>query len=158
MGISIGSKVPDLVLTLVDKTGELRSLALKDFAGKNLVLYFYPKDDTPGCTAESCQFRDALPDFGRIKAEIIGVSRDSVESHIKFIKKYDLTFRLASDDSGAVTEAFGVWVEKSMYGRKYMGIERTTVWIDGSGGVRQIWSKVKVPGHAAAVIEVIEAA
>ncbi|MCX8501584.1 MAG: thioredoxin-dependent thiol peroxidase [Alphaproteobacteria bacterium] len=156
MALEVGSKAPDFTLTLVDTAGDERRVALKDFAGRTLVLYFYPKDDTSGCTAEACQFRDSLPDFSSLSVDIIGVSRDSAKSHAKFISKYDLNFPLGSDETGTVTEAYGVWVEKSMYGRKYMGIERTTVLIDGTGIVRQIWSKVKVPGHAAAVLSAIK--
>ncbi|MDI9408794.1 MAG: thioredoxin-dependent thiol peroxidase [Candidatus Pacebacteria bacterium] len=156
MTITIGTKAPDFELNLVTTSGETRTVKLKDFAGQNLVLFFYPKDDTSGCTAEACQFRDQQPDFTATKTAIIGVSRDTVKSHNKFIDKYDLNFPLASDESGAVTEAFGVWVEKSMYGKKYMGIERTTVLIDGKGIVRQVWPKVKVPGHAEAVLAAIK--
>ena len=121
------------------------------------MLYFYPKDDTSGCTAEACAFRDALPDFSKVKAEIVGVSRDSVASHDKFKKKFDLPFPLASDEDGKVCRAYGVWVEKSMYGRKYMGIERATFLIDANGVVRKLWRKVKVPGHAEDVLEAAEA-
>ena len=121
------------------------------------MLYFYPKDDTSGCTAEACAFRDALPDFSKVKAEVIGISRDSVASHDKFKKKYKLPFTLASDEDGKVCQAYGVWVEKSMYGRKYMGIERATFLIDAKGMVRKIWRKVKVPGHAQDVLEAAEA-
>jgi thioredoxin-dependent peroxiredoxin len=121
------------------------------------VLYFYPKDDTSGCTAEACAFRDALPDFSKVKAQVIGISRDSVASHDKFKQKYKLPFPLASDEDGKVCRAYGVWVEKSMYGRKYMGIERSTFLIDGKGVVRAIWRKVKVPGHAEAVLDTARA-
>jgi peroxiredoxin Q/BCP len=117
------------------------------------VLYFYPKDDTSGCTAEACAFRDSLPDFSKLKAEVIGVSRDSVASHDKFKKKYRLPFPLASDEDGKVCQAYGVWVEKSMYGRKYMGIERSTFLIDARGIVRGVWRKVKVDGHADEVLQ-----
>ena len=117
-------------------------------AGKNVVLYFYPKDDTPGCTKEACDFRDAFPRFDKIDAVVVGVSPDSPDSHRKFKKKYSLPFRLLSDESHKVAESFGVWKEKSMYGRKYMGVERTTVIIDRKGRVARIFPKVKVPGHA----------
>jgi peroxiredoxin Q/BCP len=125
--------------------------------GKPVVLYFYPKDDTSGCTAEACAFRDALPDFSKVKAEIVGVSRDSVASHDLFKRKFELPFPLASDEDGKVCRAYGVWVEKSMYGRKYMGIERSTFLIDANGVVRKMWRKVKVPGHAQDVLEAAEA-
>jgi peroxiredoxin Q/BCP len=119
------------------------------------VLYFYPKDDTSGCTAEACAFRDMFPRFKKMDAVVIGISRDSVASHDKFKKKYELPFALASDDKGKVTEDYGVWVQKSMYGRKYMGIERATFLIDEKGKIEQIWHKVKVPGHADEVLKAV---
>jgi peroxiredoxin Q/BCP len=149
MSIGIGDKAPDFTLP-ADGGG---SLSLKALRGKPVVLYFYPKDDTSGCTAEACAFRDNLPDFSKVKAEIVGVSRDSVASHDKFKKKHKLPFPLASDEEGKVCQAYGVWVEKSMYGRKYMGIERSTFLIDGKGVVRGVWRKVKVPGHAEEVLK-----
>ncbi|MDE1901096.1 MAG: peroxiredoxin [Alphaproteobacteria bacterium] len=121
--------------------------SLKDLKGKPFVLYFYPKDDTSGCTTEACGFRDALPAFAKLGVTVIGVSKDSLASHEKFAKKYDLTFPLASDADGDICEKFGVWKEKSMYGRKYMGIERSTFLIDGKGVVRAVWRKVSVTGH-----------
>jgi thioredoxin-dependent peroxiredoxin len=153
MSVDVGDKAPGFTLP-ADGGGEI---ALKDFKGKTVVLYFYPKDDTSGCTAEACAFRDALPDFSKVSAQIVGVSRDPVKSHDKFKAKYDLPFPLASDEDGKVCEAYGVWVEKSMYGRKYMGIERSTFVIDGQGLIRQAWRKVKVPGHADAVLEAVKA-
>ena len=122
--------------------------------GKNVVLYFYPKDDTSGCTKEACDFRDAFPRFGKGDAEVIGVSPDSIESHRKFKKKYQLPFRLLADESHKLADAFGVWKEKSMYGRKYMGVERTTAIIDRQGRVARIFPKVRVPGH----VQEVEAA
>src|SRR6185437_11521894 len=130
-------------------------VTLSKLRGKKVVLYFYPKDDTSGCTKEACGFRDAIPDFSKIAATVIGVSRDSVKSHDKFKEKYGLPFILASDEGGEVCERYGVWVEKSMYGRKYMGIERTTVLIDEKGVIRGLWPKVKIDGH---VDEVLAAA
>ena len=130
-------------------------VTLSKLKGKKVILYFYPKDDTPGCTAQACGFRDSFPRFGKSDAVVIGLCRDSVASHDKFKKKYELPFTLASDEEGKVTEAYGTWVEKSMYGRKYMGIERATFLIDDKGVIRNIWRKVKVPGH---VDEVLEAA
>jgi len=130
---------------------------LSDHKGKTVILYFYPKDDTSGCTAESCAFRDALPDFRKAKAVVAGISRDSVESHDKFKKKHGLSFPLISDAEGKICEAYGTWVEKSMYGRKYMGIERSTFLIDGKGVVREVWRKVKVPGHVDAVLKAVKA-
>ena len=133
------------------------AVSLAKLKGKNLVLYFYPKDDTSGCTAEACGFRDSFPKFGKIDAAVVGVSRDSVESHEKFKKKHKLNFPLASDADGKVTEAYGVWVEKSMYGRKYMGIERATFLVDSKGVVRKVWRKVKVPGHVEEVLAALKA-
>jgi peroxiredoxin Q/BCP len=148
MSLKVGDKAPDFMLP-TDGGGKI---ALKDLKGKAVVLYFYPKDDTSGCTAEACAFRDAFPDFSKVKAAIIGISRDSVKSHDKFKAKHGLPFTLASDEDGTACEAYGTWVEKSMYGRKYMGIERATFLIDGKGVIRGIWRKVKVPGHADAVL------
>ncbi len=133
------------------------TIKLSDLRGQKVVLYFYPKDDTPGCTKEACGFRDDLAAFTGAGATVIGVSRDSVAKHDKFKAKFDLPFTLASDEDGSVTEAYGVWVEKSMYGRKYMGIERATYLIDGDGTVDQVWRKVKVPGHVEAVLAAVEA-
>jgi peroxiredoxin Q/BCP len=146
VGSLVGKAAPAFTMSLDDGS----TLSLKDLRGKTVVLYFYPKDDTTGCTAQACAFRDLRPDFSKLKAAVIGVSKDSVKSHQKFKAKYSLNFALASDDSG-VCEAYGVWKEKSMYGRKYMGIERTTFIIDTSGVVRAEWRKVSVPGHAAEV-------
>jgi peroxiredoxin Q/BCP len=139
----VGSRVPAFTMPATI-SGEASAAKLK---GKVFVLYFYPKDDTSGCTAEACGFHDALPAFGRLGVTVIGVSKDSIESHWKFAKKYKLTFPLASDESGKVCAAFGVWVKKSMYGRTYMGIERSTFLVDGKGVIRAVWRKVKVPGH-----------
>ena len=145
----VGDKAPDFSLP-ADNGG---TVSLKALKGKTVVLYFYPKDDTPGCTAEACAFRDALPDFSKVKATIVGISRDSVASHDKFKTKFALPFPLASDTDGKVCEAYGVWVEKSMYRRTYMGIERATFLIDGKGLIRNAWRKVKVDGHAEDVLE-----
>lgn len=149
MSLDVGDKAPDFTMP-TDGGGEVSLAKLK---GKPVVLYFYPRDDTPGCTKEACGFRDALPDFsGAGGVEIIGVSRDTVAKHDKFKAKYDLPFTLGSDESGAVTEAYGVWVEKNMYGKKSMGIERSTFLIDGEGVIRGVWRKVKVPGHVEEVL------
>ena len=152
MAVEIGGRAPAFTM----KTDGGGKISLSELKGKNVVLYFYPKDDTSGCTAEACGFRDKLPAFKKLGAIVIGVSRDSVESHDKFKKKHDLNFTLGSDDTGKVTEAYGVWVEKSMYGKKYMGIERATFLIDGKGVVRQIWRKVKVTGHVEEVAKAIK--
>jgi thioredoxin-dependent peroxiredoxin len=148
MSIEIGDKAPDFTLP-TDGGGKL---TLSKLRGRKVVLYFYPKDDTSGCTAEACGFRDNFPKFGKLDATVIGISRDSVASHDKFKQKYDLPFSLAADEKGEVCERYGVWVEKSMYGRKYMGIERSTFLIDEKGVVRGLWRKVKVPGHVEAVL------
>ena len=147
MAIDVGDTAPDFTMAS-DGGGQVR---LADLRGKPVVLYFYPKDDTPGCTKEACGFRDALPAFASLGSAVIGVSRDSVARHDKFKAKYELTFPLASDEDGSVCEAYGTWVEKSMYGRTYMGIDRATFLIDGDGVVRALWRKVKVPGHVEAV-------
>ena len=151
--VDVGDKAPDFSMA-TDGGGTVTLTGLK---GKKVVLYFYPKDDTPGCTKEACAFRDAMPDFSGIDAEIIGVSKDPVSKHDKFKAKHNLPFTLASDEESDVCERFGVWVEKNMYGKKYMGIERATFLIDGDGVVRNVWRKVKVPGHAQAVLEVVRA-
>ena len=151
MSLKIGDKAPDFTLP-TDGNG---TIALKAQRGKKVIVYFYPKDDTSGCTTEACGFRDAMPNFSKADATIIGISRDPVRAHDKFKQKYSLPFTLASDESGEVCEKYGVWVQKSMYGRKYMGIERATFLIDEKGVIRNIWHKVKVPGH---VDEVLEAA
>ena len=143
-----GDRVPDVTLTGMD--GETVSPA--DFKGHKLVLYFYPKDDTSGCTREAQDFTALAPEFEKAGAWILGVSKDDVASHAKFAKKYDLKVKLASDLDGSACEAFGVWGEKSLYGRRYMGIERATFLIDRDGTVARIWRKVKVAGHAEAVL------
>ena len=130
---------------------------IADYQGKALVLYFYPKDDTTGCTKEGQEFTALAADFAKAGAVVLGASKDSVKSHAKFIAKYDLAVELASDESGDLCEAFGVWVEKSMYGKKYMGIERSTFLIRADGTIAQVWRKVKVAGHAATVLEAAKA-
>ena len=151
MTVSTGDAAP----TFSAPTDGDGKLDLSEMKGRKVVLYFYPKDDTSGCTKEACGFRDALPDFSKVDAEILGVSKDSVKSHDKFKAKYDLPFSLVSDEDGSICESYGVWVEKSMYGRKYMGIERSTFLIDENGVIQGAWRKVKVPGH---VEEVLKAA
>ena len=129
-----------------------KDVRLADLKGKNVVVYFYPKDDTSGCTAEAIDFTAYLGDFAAANTEIIGISKDTVAKHDKFKAKHDLKVTLASDEDGAVCEAYGVWVEKSMYGRKYMGIERATFLVGSNGVIRNVWRKVKVKGHAEAVL------
>lgn len=151
MTIAIGKKAPDFTL---DATGG-ETITLSALKGRPVVVYFYPKDDTPGCTAQACGFRDTLGELQKMDVAVIGVSKDSVASHEKFTKKFELNFPLASDTDGTVCEAYGTWIEKSMYGRKYMGIDRATFLIDAEGKVAQIWRKVSVPGHIAEVAKAI---
>lgn len=151
--LKIGDKAPDFALA-TDGGGKVE---MKKLRGRNVIVYFYPKDDTPGCTREACGFRDNLPAFKKIDAEIIGISKDSVARHDKFKSKYELPFTLAADEDGKVCAAFGVWVEKMNYGKKYMGIERATFLIDGKGVVRNIWRKVKVDGHVEDVLAAAKA-
>jgi peroxiredoxin Q/BCP len=151
--IEDGDKAPDFELP----TDGGETLELSRLECKPAVLYFYPKDDTSGCTAEAKDFTRLAPDFRKAGVEVIGVSPDSVESHAKFRKKYGLAVRLAADADKAVANAYGVWVEKSMYGRKYMGVERSTFLIDGKGRVAKSWRKVKVPGHAEEVLAAAKA-
>jgi thioredoxin-dependent peroxiredoxin len=153
MSVELGDKAPDFNLP-TDGNG---SVTLSQLKGKKVVLYFYPKDDTSGCTAEACGFRDSFPDYGGVGAVVIGISKDSVASHDKFKEKHDLPFILASDAGSDVCEKYGTWVEKSMYGRKYMGIERCTFLLDEQGVVRGVWHKVKVPGHVAQVLKAARA-
>ena len=143
-----GDKAP--AFTLPSDEGE--AISLKDFKGKSsVILYFYPKDLTPGCTTEACDFRDWTSDFKKKKTVVLGVSRDPIAKHEKFREKYQLNFPLLSDENGEVCEAYGVWKEKSLYGKKFMGIERTTFLIDPQGKIKKIYAKVKVAGHAEAV-------
>jgi peroxiredoxin Q/BCP len=148
-----GDKAPDFKLP--DETGATLSLAR--MKGKPVVLYFYPKDDTSGCTLEARDFTRLAPDFRKAGIEVIGISPDSVESHCKFRDKYGLAVRLAADVDKAAAGAYGVWVEKSMYGRRYMGIERSTFLIDKAGRIARSWRKVKVPGHAEEVLAAAKA-
>jgi len=143
-----GKKAPSFDLPS-DGDGRIKLSALK---GQKVVLYFYPKDDTSGCTQEAIDFNGLRKQFEKANTVIIGVSPDSVKSHDKFKAKHELDFDLVSDESKTMLEAYGVWVEKSMYGRKYMGVERTTVLIDDAGKIAQVWKKVKVPGHAKEVL------
>ncbi len=152
MALKVGDKAPSFKL----KNQEGETISLADLKGKAIVLYFYPKDDTSGCTKESCNFRDEFPKFGKLNAEIIGVSADSVESHKKFASKYSLPFNLLSDEKREMIEKYGVWKEKSMYGRKYMGIERTTFIINADGKITKIFPKVKVDDHNQEVMEALK--
>ena len=152
MSVAEGDNAPDFSM---EATGG-RTVSLAAMKGRPFVLYFYPKADTPGCTTEACAFQEALPALGHIGIEVIGVSQDAMKPIEKFAEKYNLTFPLASDASG-VAEAYGSWGEKSMYGKSYMGIDRSTFLVDKDGKLAKIWRKVKVPGHAAAVMEAAKA-
>jgi peroxiredoxin Q/BCP len=143
-----GDKAPDFELP----TDDGATFKLSRAKGKPVVLYFYPKDDTSGCTLEAQNFSALAPQFRKAGVEVIGISPDSVDSHQKFCRKYDLAVRLASDEDKSVVNAYGVWTEKSMYGRRYMGVERSTFLVDGNGRIAKSWRKVKVPGHAEEVL------
>ncbi len=146
--LNIGDTAPDFTLP----TGDRKTLSLQDLRGKKVVLYFYPKDDTPGCTKEACSFRDDIRKFERKGAVIIGVSADRVDSHRKFADKFDLPFSLVSDEKKSLINAYGVWKKKSLYGRTFLGIERSTFVIDEKGKIAQIYRKVKVDGHSEEVL------
>ncbi len=150
---TIGAAAPDI--DLPRDGGE--QVKLSDFAGKAVVLYFYPRDDTPGCTKEAQGFTEHAADFEKAGAVVLGVSKDTVAKHEKFSAKYGLNVALLSDADGDVCERYGVWVEKAMYGKKYIGIERATFLIAADGTIAQIWRKVKVPGHVDAVLEAVKA-
>ena len=149
MTIGIGDAAPDFALA--DDTGGM--LRMADYAGRKLVLYFYPKDDTSGCTREAIDFTGLADAFAAADTVVIGVSRDSAVSHARFRAKHRLGVLLGADADGAVTDAYGVWIEKSMYGKKYMGIERATFLVGRDGRIAEAWHKVKVPGHAEAVLQ-----
>jgi len=146
MALQVGGKAPDI------KTSEFSLAGLK---GQRVVVFFFPKADTPGCTKEACEFRDASQTFAKKNANIIGISPDKPAAHVKFAAKYSLPYTLVADPDHAIAEAYGVWKEKSMYGRKYMGIERTTFVIDEKGKIAHIFAKVKPAGHAAEVLEAL---
>jgi peroxiredoxin Q/BCP len=152
-GLDIGAAAPDFDLP-TDGGG---SVSLSGLKGKKVVLYFYPKDDTSGCTAEAIAFNGLRDKFAAAGAVLLGVSPDSAASHDKFKKKHGLSFALAADEEKSMLEAYGVWREKSMYGRKYMGVERTTYLIGADGKIAQVWRKVKVPGHAEEVLSAAKA-
>ncbi len=151
-GLKVGDKAPDFVIP--DYEG--KDVSLSGFRGKKVILYFYPKDNTPGCTKEACSFRDGHAEIKKRGAVVLGVSVDSVSSHIKFRNKYELNFPLLSDVNKDVVQAYGVWKEKSLYGRKFMGIERTTFIIDEEGKIASIFLKVKVDGHLDEVLKALE--
>ncbi len=151
--LAVGDKAPDF--SLPDDGGSL--VSFQDFTGHPLVIYFYPKDDTSGCTKEAQDFSEKIAAFREAGAAVLGVSPDSAASHAKFKTKHEIALPLLSDESKAMLEAYGVWAEKSMYGRKYMGVERTTFLVKGDGLIAAIWPKVKVPGHVDAVLKAVEA-
>jgi thioredoxin-dependent peroxiredoxin len=148
--IEVGSPFP--TFSLQDQDGN--TVTSEDLKGRKTVIYFYPKDDTSGCTAQACGFRDSLPDFG--DSRVIGISPDSVKSHRKFVDKYGLNFTLLADEGHELAEKVGVWVEKSMYGKKYMGVARTTFLIDENGVVEKVWHKVTPAGHSQEVLETLK--
>lgn len=147
MSLNEGDKLPRFKGVTADGP-----ISDKDIRGQTAILYFYPKDDTPGCTVEACTFRDNLPKFTRAKAKVYGISRDDLKSHEKFARKHELPFDLISDEDGSICEAFGTWGEKSLYGRKYMGIDRATFLVAPDGTIARIWRKVKVAGHVEEVL------
>lgn len=150
--LKVGDKAPDFNLPADGNS----TVGLSDYKGRKVVLYFYPKDDTPGCTKEACGFNENLKAFQKLGTDVIGLSKDSVKKHDKFKQKFSLTFPLASDESGEVCEKYGTWIEKSMYGRKYMGIDRATFLIDENGKIEKIWRKVSVTGHVEDVMKAIK--
>ena len=149
MPLAEGATLPDIELVATDG----RRINLRDFSGRPLALYFYPKDDTPGCTREARDFSELEREFCALGCQVLGVSRDTPAKHRKFIDKYDLAVPLATDDAGAATEAFGAWVEKRLYGRTYMGIDRSTYLFDAAGVLVRTWRRVRVAGHAADVLD-----
>ncbi|MDR3706936.1 MAG: thioredoxin-dependent thiol peroxidase [Capsulimonadaceae bacterium] len=154
--LSVGDAAPEFTLSALTRDGE-KTISLADYKGKKaVVLYFYPKDDTPGCTKEACAFRDLRAQFDEAGAEILGISADSVDSHDKFAAKFTLPFPLLSDPDHAVADKFGAWKEKTNYGRTYWGIQRSTFVIDKTGIVRKIWASVKVDEHAEKVLEIVK--
>jgi peroxiredoxin Q/BCP len=153
MSLTIGTQAPAFSLPATDG----REISLESLKGRKAVLYFYPKDNTSGCTREAKDFQTLKKDFAAADTEIVGVSPDSLKSHDRFRAKYGLDFALASDEAKTMLEAYGVWAQKSMFGHKYMGVERTTVLIDREGNIARIWTKVKVPGHAEEVLAAAQA-
>lgn len=151
--LDVGDTIPDFDLP----TNGGSTLSRKDLKGKTVVMYFYPKDMTPGCTTEAQEFRDNIKAFEKAGATIVGVSKDSVKRHDNFVAKQELPFQLLSDEEGTLCEDFGVWLEKSMYGKKYMGIQRATFVIDGKGKIQHAWPKVRVKGHVEEVLGVVQA-
>jgi thioredoxin-dependent peroxiredoxin len=150
--LEIGAKAP--AFKTIDQNGE--KISLSDFKGKKVVLYFYPKDDTPGCTKEACAFRDNFPKFKKLNTEVLGVSVDDEKKHKKFAEKYELPFRLLVDDEKKIVQDYGVWGEKSMYGKKYFGTNRVTYLIDENGKIEHVFPKVKPEKHAEEILELLK--
>lgn len=150
--LSIGQKAPDFTIKIDDGT----EFKLSDYLGKKVVVYFYPKDDTPGCTTEACDFRESITHFNQLNSIIIGISRDSVATHQTFKEKYSLNFPLGSDEDGSVCQAYGTWSEKSMFGKKYFGINRSTFLIDEQGVITHIWAKVSVSSHIKEILAALQ--
>ena len=150
--IEVGNKAPDVAL----KSDQGKQIKLRDYLGKPVVLYFYPKDDTPGCTKQACAFRDRKAELAALGTVVLGVSADSVESHVKFRDKYELNFPLLADTEHKVAEEYGAWREKNMYGKKSMGIQRSTFLIDLAGNVAKVWKRVQVEGHDNQVLQAVQ--
>ncbi|QOL19483.1 thioredoxin-dependent thiol peroxidase [Candidatus Bodocaedibacter vickermanii] len=150
--ISIGSKAPDFKINIDDGT----NFTLSDYLGQKVIVYFYPKDNTPGCTTEACDFRESIAQFNQLKCKVLGISRDSVATHAKFKEKYNLNFPLGADEDGAVCQLYGVWVQKSMFGKKYFGVNRATFLIDEDGIVKHIWPSVSVSSHIKDILTVLQ--
>ncbi len=153
MALAIGDPAPDF--TLPSDDGKL--ISLKNFRGKNIILYFYPKDNTPGCTREACDFRDSISEFLKKDTVILGISKDSAEKHLKFKSKYQLPFTLLADEKGTVCEAYNIINKKSLFGKTFLGIQRSTFWIDKKGMIRAVWRKVKVDDHIEKILNALQA-
>jgi peroxiredoxin Q/BCP len=150
--VCVGQKAPDFTI----QTDEGKTFTLSDYLGQRVVIYFYPKDDTPGCTTEACDFRESMTQFNQLNCKVIGISRDSVVSHIKFKDKYKLNFPLGSDEDGIICRLYGVWVEKSMFGKKYFGVNRSTFLINETGEIAYIWPKVSVSTHIKDILSLLK--
>lgn len=150
--ISIGSKAPDFKINIDDGT----NFTLSDYLGQKVIVYFYPKDNTPGCTTEACDFRESIAQFNQLNCKVLGISRDSVATHVKFKEKYNLNFPLGADEDGTVCQLYGVWVQKSMFGKKYFGVNRVTFLIDEDGIVKHIWPSVSVSSHIKDILTVLQ--
>lgn len=150
--ISIGSKAPDFKIQIEDGT----NFTLSDYLGQKVIVYFYPKDNTPGCTTEACDFRESIAQFNQLNCKVLGISRDSVATHVKFKEKYNLNFPLGADEDGTVCQLYGVWVQKSMFGKKYFGVNRATFLIDEDGIVKHIWPNVSVSSHIKDILTVLQ--